>query len=145
MAMDLCFGCGIATKRGARRVLETPEKSAVSSLLKNIIEISLAEAPVTGIVTDSFFSPFAETFMCRPCFGKNQRVIDIYSGMVVGVNNFISKLNRKEEVVSTEVIGRKRKRPVDDHGTSTSVKKMKPVFRSLDSAVSPAVSVSLDI
>ena len=49
-------------------------------------------------------------------------MIDIYSGMVVGVNNFISKLNRKE-VVSTEVMGRKRKRPVDDHETSTSVKK----------------------
>ena len=50
MAGSLCLGCGVETKSGARRVIEPSELSPVASLVKNIIDTRLSEAPVAGLI-----------------------------------------------------------------------------------------------
>ena len=137
MAGSLCLGCGVETKSGARRVIEPSELSPVASLVKKIIDTRLSEAPVAGISSESIFCG-SEKYLCRPCFGKYQRVVDTYTDLVLGVDNLYPTLSGKEDV--TCHVGMKR-RQADVQGPSA---KKNPIVRSLvQSTVSPPVSVSL--
>ena len=142
---QLCLGCGKITKSGARRVVEAPNPNPVSTLLKNIIESRINHSPVSGTSTDTIFS--SEKFMCRPCYGKYQRVIELYADLALGVDSFILKMKGMEEeaVIDTctssdvaTAVGTKRK-ITDNNGPQA---KKSTIFARLDASASPAVSVS---
>ena len=82
---NLCIACEKITKPGDRRVIFTDSTEAVNALYSKILESNCNDEDQQHRISN-------HNSMCRSCFGKYQRVIDLCAALTHGMKQFIFKI-----------------------------------------------------
>ena len=135
---DLCIACGKITKPGDRRVIFTDSTEAVNALYSKILESNCNDEDLQHRISNHHS-------MCRSCFGKYQRVIDLCVALTLGMKQFISILLSRKGAEEESSNPSNKSAATKSNAGSCPIpsKKSKLTFdKGIDETVSPGVAVS---